>query len=633
VTTLYKRFGQPETITDGTGTRTFHYDGQLRLQDEFLPATFYNGRILTRKYDALGRDAGFKLGVVADLAQDHEVTYGYDSAGRFAGVQDQQTSWAYGFVPQSNLVSGVTSGNRTVSYGYETGRNLVTSIENKVGATTVSQFTYFNNALGQRETRTQGGTAFAATATETFGYNGKGELETSTHSGIPARNTSYGYDGIGNRNTATFGGATTTYTPNTLNQYTAVSSAPQAPTYDPDGNQETDFGSPGALHLVYDGENRLKEVRNASAALLATYTYDGQSRRVKKATTSAAPQGEAEEIYLYDGWNRIATYALQPSSFTLQTSLTWGRDLSGTPKGAGGVGGLLATRDVSAATTEYLTYDANGNVSELLNTSDNPVAHYEYDPFGNAVVATGTSAASNSWRFSTKPVDAETGYSYYGYRFYNPVDGRWINRDPIAEQGGVNLYGFVLNNPENAVDSLGNKGLSVMFAADTSVRDLAKAQREANNATDFLRGKIRECCKKFKIACDVALTSGFSSIRPNVPPSGRYITSDIQPTTESIGGHADFNIVITATRRPNTGQSGQGYGSIIGAGSNPSTGAHEIGHDAGYRSDNPYTGWDPLVPESQSWHDDDQDNLMFPINKGKREVDCKWCSDVTEKAK
>ena len=32
--------------------------------------------------------------------------------------------------------------------------------------------------------------------------------------------------------------------------------------------------------------------------------------------------------------------------------------------------------------------------------------------------------------------DKEPALAYYNYRFYNPKDGRWINCDPIAEQGG-----------------------------------------------------------------------------------------------------------------------------------------------------------------------------------------------------
>jgi RHS repeat-associated protein len=45
---------------------------------------------------------------------------------------------------------------------------------------------------------------------------------------------------------------------------------------------------------------------------------------------------------------------------------------------------------------------------------------------------------------------------YYGYRYYPPQTGRWINRDPIEEKGGINLYGFLYNNGIKDIDKLGN---------------------------------------------------------------------------------------------------------------------------------------------------------------------------------
>lgn len=61
------------------------------------------------------------------------------------------------------------------------------------------------------------------------------------------------------------------------------------------------------------------------------------------------------------------------------------------------------------------------------------------------------------WEFAYKGQfrDAETGYYNYGYRYYVPTLGRWINRDPIMERGGGNLYGAVENRSVNAVDILG----------------------------------------------------------------------------------------------------------------------------------------------------------------------------------
>lgn len=45
--------------------------------------------------------------------------------------------------------------------------------------------------------------------------------------------------------------------------------------------------------------------------------------------------------------------------------------------------------------------------------------------------------------------------AYYGYRLYDPMAGRWISRDPIAEKGGMNLYGSFMNDPVSNIDNLG----------------------------------------------------------------------------------------------------------------------------------------------------------------------------------
>ncbi len=55
----------------------------------------------------------------------------------------------------------------------------------------------------------------------------------------------------------------------------------------------------------------------------------------------------------------------------------------------------------------------------------------------------------------TKPIDTTTGLYYYGYRWYDPLTGRWPSRDPIEESGGVNLYGFVGNDGVGALDLFG----------------------------------------------------------------------------------------------------------------------------------------------------------------------------------
>jgi RHS repeat-associated protein len=60
-------------------------------------------------------------------------------------------------------------------------------------------------------------------------------------------------------------------------------------------------------------------------------------------------------------------------------------------------------------------------------------------------------------RFSTKYEEAESGFLYYGFRYYDPETGRWPNRDPIDERGGINVYGFVRNIPLLYLDILGKE--------------------------------------------------------------------------------------------------------------------------------------------------------------------------------
>ena len=59
---------------------------------------------------------------------------------------------------------------------------------------------------------------------------------------------------------------------------------------------------------------------------------------------------------------------------------------------------------------------------------------------------------------TTKPA---SGVFFYGYRYYDPVTGRWLSRDPIQERGGLNLYGFVFNRPTGAIDTDGRAVTSI----------------------------------------------------------------------------------------------------------------------------------------------------------------------------
>lgn len=76
----------------------------------------------------------------------------------------------------------------------------------------------------------------------------------------------------------------------------------------------------------------------------------------------------------------------------------------------------------------------------------------------------------NPWRYSGKRYDAETGFFYFGYRYYAPEIGRWITPDPAGFVDGPNLYGYIHNRPLFYIDPDGRilvpllwMGVSIAF--------------------------------------------------------------------------------------------------------------------------------------------------------------------------
>ena len=130
---------------------------------------------------------------------------------------------------------------------------------------------------------------------------------------------------------------------------------------------------------------------------------------------------------------------------------------------------MVTVGSAGSADRYFPTFDGNGNVSEYLDATGATVAHYEYDPFGKTTVAMGSKANDFAHRFSTKPLDLTTGLYYYGYRYYDPNTGRWPSRDPIEEDGGMNLYNFVGNHSANAIDILGREEMAVAAGAAVAI--------------------------------------------------------------------------------------------------------------------------------------------------------------------
>jgi RHS repeat-associated protein len=233
--------------------------------------------------------------------------------------------------------------------------------------------------------------------------------------------------------------------------------------YDGNGNLRTN----GTRILEYDDENQLIRITEPGA-WKSEFTYDGKMRRrIRKEYTWQTDHWSliTEVRYIYDGNLPLQErhFAPQLSTSIPQQAITYtrGRDLSGSLEGAGGIGGLLArtenwkliTGDSSAHA--YYHADGNGNITALVNDKQLIVAQYLYDPYGNELAVIGPLAAANLYRFSSKENHPTSALNYYGYRFYLPSLQRWVNRDPVQENGGISLYGFNWNSPLNQVDPHG----------------------------------------------------------------------------------------------------------------------------------------------------------------------------------
>ena len=232
------------------------------------------------------------------------------------------------------------------------------------------------------------------------------------------------------------------------NQQTSVVVSQKAYGYDANGNLTND----GRMAYFWNDENRLVAVRDAkTGTLLQENRYDGHGRRRERIQISVAGGDDpgSTNRYLYQDW--LVLGVTDGAGYMLET-YNHGADLSGQVGGAaGGIGGILASTQEGGSA--YYHYDFNGNVVNVSGSNQIQRAKYTYSPFGEVLLKEGP--CDSRYQFSTKELDGSTGMNYYGYRFYSPGLGRWINRDPIEEDGGLNMYCILINDTINWYDVLG----------------------------------------------------------------------------------------------------------------------------------------------------------------------------------
>ena len=375
------------------------------------------------------------------------------------GTQGLDTAWGYD--DRSQLTSEVTKlgGSATVltgrddAYAYDNMGNRSSTSGTSHNSNTAS---YTVNALNQYTQRTvpgvfdvAGGAASGATVTVN-----------SSSSGV-TRHGEYFFKGqsMSNNPNPVFATLAVSDGTTTTNVLAFTAGTPEAFTYDDDGNLISD----GRWTRTYDAENRLIAMETTAAAYGTGLTRQkiefrrdalGRMAGKKVYHYSAGWVLDSETRYVYEGWNMIEELSVSGATITKLRTHAWGLDWSGSLHGAGGVGGLLMTKDGSD--TYLPMFDGNGNLMGRLKSFDGSLAAaYEYDAFGQVLRESGPYAATDVFRFSTKFAHAETGEVDYGMRIYLPSLGRFLNQDPMGERGGLNLYAFVRNDGVNNLDYLG----------------------------------------------------------------------------------------------------------------------------------------------------------------------------------
>jgi RHS repeat-associated protein len=471
----YDTAGRLSTVTDGTFNSTYTYLANSPLIGQITHRQSSTVRMTeTRQYDLLNRLTSITSTPASAAELPVGFSYQYNQANQRVRATLQDGSfWVYEY----DSLGQVTSGKRFWSdgtpvpgqqfeYGFDDiGNRTSTRAGGDSAGTGLRWAGYTNNVLNQISSRGVPG------AFDVVGIANAQQTVSVNNAGVDYRRGEYFQKlvSVNNTNslvwtnvpvTSSGGGSISgkVYVPKTPEQYQ----------YDLDGNLTQD----GRWTYTWDAENRLIQITSLAAMPEAdkrrgNYAYDHQGRRIWKRVDYKVGGNWTtfmERKFLYDRWN------LMVELFTNDTAVKrfhWGVDLSGSEHGAGGVGGLLKVWDHYTGNHCFVGYDGNGNVMALVLGHDTPAgtyrARFEYSPFGEPIRSSaittlgGTDARGMPFRFSTKYTDYESDLVYYGYRYYNPTTGRWVNRDPIGEEGGGNLHGFIGNSPINHLDPDGRQ--------------------------------------------------------------------------------------------------------------------------------------------------------------------------------
>jgi hypothetical protein len=203
--------------------------------------------------------------------------------------------------------------------------------------------------------------------------------------------------------------------------------------------------------------------------------------------------------YAYDALGRICmahTYdtaatliviaAARPRPATPTTTSTQPATSAQKPTGKCPVSCTASFRYIqqTGATPSSRTYDAATQTRNQLPPATPTTTSTTFATYNTATIETHP---------DTPPITRFDNF-YYGYRYYSPVMGRWINRDPIEERGGLHVYGFVGNDSLGDVDVLGLFSITITqsVVAGTCEQLHNSGDRRARN----VRRRRQNCCTR-----------------------------------------------------------------------------------------------------------------------------------------
>ena len=110
---------------------------------------------------------------------------------------------------------------------------------------------------------------------------------------------------------------------------------------------------------------------------------------------------------------------------------------------------------VGELASTFYTFDERGNVAQRTDGTGAVLSTDLYDAYGKLLSG---GAAGDPWGFEAQSgyyTDSETGLILCTHRYYDPNTGRFLTRDPLGYDGGIDLYGYVGNDPVNFIDPFG----------------------------------------------------------------------------------------------------------------------------------------------------------------------------------